>query len=606
MSKKFPNLLIGVIVIAVVAVASMQGRRLDHLRDSERFYRWILSACTQVRIFGIPGTVIQADTEGQADEIDLQLFQRLVEESEDYLDDVPVAETDYDKNGEPFPKVVRYTSAPIEDAGMEDREEEQGQIESEEQDRRDWELWSMARSQELAPLRAEFVSALRDGRLTSSGSQFNLSGLYEERGTTISLANMFLGFRKMAANLIWLQVDKLWHKGSVYQMVPMMRTVVTLDPTFVDAFLVGAWHLAYNITAQLDVTPYELRTYKPEYQDWVGEREDFYYAGVEFLKDGIRKNPRNYKLYFDLGFGIYEEKLNNIPKAIDYLTEAIRLDHDRWVRRQLYRQLGEAGRYEESKAGWESYREWQPENNFSPRFIGLMDGAIKERDADWASVRARAAEDLAAMARQRGDEALAREWDAKAQEARVAEAKRYEEARQYWQAIVDESGEEVYALARMLILSGQEKVQQGRHVEAIVDFDRARWASDQFWDECTRLMLDTKIAANEPLAVTEQRQIEREASTEAYTRHMPKLIEGRLFEFRDGTWYETAREARGSVVDVEQGSVEMYELIYEHPEIGNPIEELDGDIVLRAGESWYRIDSPEPALASELYTPPAA
>ncbi|GMV91553.1 MAG: hypothetical protein AMXMBFR82_13310 [Candidatus Hydrogenedentota bacterium] len=607
MSKKFPNLAIGLVVIAVLAVASLQGRRLDHLRDSERFYRWILSACTQVRIFGIPGTVIQPDSQDRADEVDIQLFQRLVEESEVFLDDVPVAESDYDKDGEPFPKVVRYTSAPLEAAEMQGGEEERGQIESEEQERRDWELWRMARSNELAPLRADFVSALRDGRLTSSGSQFNLSGLYEERGTSISLANMFLGFRKMAANLIWLQVDKLWHQGSVHRMIPMMRTVVTLDPTFIDAFLVGAWHLAYNITAQLDFTPYELRTYKPEYQDWVGEREDFYYAGVEFLKDGIRKNPRNYKLYFDLGFGIYEEKLENIPKGIEYLSEAIRLDHDRWVRRQLYRQLGEVGRYEESKAGWESYLEWQPDNKFSPRFIQLMDGAIKERDANWASVRARAAEDRAALASEQGDEEQAREWSAKAQEAREIEAQRYEEARQYWQGIVDESGgDEMYALTRMLVLSGREKVQQERYVEAIVDFDRARWASDQFWDECTRLMLDTKLAANEPLAATEQSQLDREANSEQYVRHLPKTYQGEQYEFNDGTWYESAREARETVIDIQRGSAEMYELIYEHPEAGEPIEELDGDIVLQAGDAWYRIDSAEPALASRLYTPPAA
>lgn len=605
MFKKFPNLVIGLVVIVVLIIASLQGRRLDHLRDSERFYRWILSACTQVRVFGVPGTTV--DKESTNEEADIQLFQQLIDKSDAYLEDVPVTDTDYDKNGDVFPKVVRYTAAPIEQAEEEGGTEERGEIESEEQQRRDWTLWQMAKSDEMAPLRADFVSALRDGKLTSSGSQFNLSGLYEERGTSVSLANMFLGFRKMAANLVWLQVDKLWHKGSVYQMIPMMRTCVTLDPTFIDAFLVGAWHLSYNITAKLDVTPYELREYHPEYNDWLGEREGFYYAGVEFLKDGIRKNPRNYKLYFDLGFGIYEEKLENLPKAIEYLSEAIRLDHDRWVRRQLYRELGEVGRYEESKAGWESYQEWQPDNKFSPRFIALMDGAMKEREADWMSIRARAAERIVALAREQGNEALAREWEAKAQEARAAEAIGYDEARAYWQSIVDQSkGEDVYALARVLVLDGREKLQQDRYIEAIVDFDQARWASDQFWSECTHLMLDAKIAANEPLSVTESRQLEREADMEQYTRHLPKSIGGRIFEFREGVWYQTAGGARENVIDISADTVEQYELVYEHPEIGEPIDELDGDVVLKGGETWYRIDSPEPALASKLYTPPAA
>jgi len=387
----------------------------------------------------------------------------------------------------------------------------------------------------------------------------------------------------------------------------MMRTCVTLDPTFIDAFLVGAWHLAYNIPAQLDFEPYELRTYSPEYQDWLGERQEFYYAGVEFLKDGIRKNPRNYHLYFDLGFGIYEQKLENIPTAIEYLSEAIRLDHDRWVRRQLYRQLGEDSRFEESKAGWESYLEWQPNNDTSKRFIALMDGAIRERNANWASVRARAAEEIVELARQQNNTALQQEWEAKAEEARDAEVRGYEEARQYWQSIVDSTnGEDVYALARVLILNGREKLQQERFVEAIVDFDRARWASDQFWDECTQLMLDTKIAANEPLALTEQSQLERDAEVADYTRHLPKSIGGNQYEFRDGTWYEMARGAREHVVDIARGSLEMYELMYEHPEIGEPIDELDGDILLQVDSDWYRIDSAEPALASKLYTPAAA
>jgi hypothetical protein len=393
----------------------------------------------------------------------------------------------------------------------------------------------------------------------------------------------------------------------------------------VDAFLVGAWHLSYNIPAKLEPTPYELRTYHPEYADWLGEQEGFYYSGVEFLKDGIFKNPRNYKLYFDMGFGIYEQKLRNIPKAVDYLSEAIRLDHDRWVRRQLYRLLGDDGRFDESKAGWESYAEWQPQNEVAPRFIQLMEGAIKERAADWASIRARAAEDRAELARQQGNEAIAQEWEAKAEAARIAEAQGYDEARQFWQQIVDKSsGEETYALARLLILNGLEKLQQERYVEAIVDFDRARWASSDFWNRGTELMLEAKIESNEPLALTEQRQLQREEASLEYTRHLPRSIGGEHYEFRDGTWYQLVRESRRGTAEppsgteriepgarenahvVPRGSAEMYELLYNHPEIGEAANELEGNIVIRAGDDWYRIDSPEPAPASKLYTPTAA
>ncbi len=602
MFKKFPNLTLGLLLVLVLIAASAQGRRVSHLRDCDRFYRWMISACTQVRIFGIPGTTLQDANEKEG--VDARLFRQLIEVSDPVLNDIPVGERDYDQNGEPYPKIVRFTAVPPDPEA--EKSEKEGLNQTPEQIERDKKLWKLAQSAEMEPLRIEFLTALRDGTLTSSGSQLNLSGLYdEERGTTVSLANMFLGFRKMAANLVWLEVDKLYHEGSMHRMLPLMKTCVTLDPTFIDAFLVGAWHLAYNHTAKLNDTPYELREYFPQYTEWLGEKEELYYSGVDFLEDGIRKNPREYKLYFDLGFGIYDEKLHNTPKAIEYLDEANRLYHDRWVPRQLYRLLGKNEQYEESKKGWEDYLEWQPQNQVAPRFIKLMEGAIKERDAEWASIKARAAEELAAQATAAGDTARAQEWQAKAQQAREAEAVGYEAARQFWQAIVDESEDsEVYAVARVLILNGREKVQQKRYIEAIVDFDRARWASDEFWQEGTDLMVETKVLANEPLALTEVRQREREQVQLEYTRHLPKSIGGKFFEFSDGTWTERAKGSSGEATQISRDSGAYFDLLFNHPEIGKALDELDGNVKLAVGETWYHVSSPTPALASKLYTPP--
>src|SRR5690606_4545643 len=112
-----------------------------------------------------------------------------------------------------------------------------------------------------------------------------------------------------AANLVWLEVDRYWHKGQMHRMLPLMKTCVTLDPEFIDAYLLGAWHMAYNATASMSDTAWELRNYDALHEAWIGDKERYYFYGVDFLKDGIRKNPRNYKLYFDLGFSIYEIKL---------------------------------------------------------------------------------------------------------------------------------------------------------------------------------------------------------------------------------------------------------------------------------------------------------
>ncbi|MCC6699622.1 MAG: hypothetical protein IT365_28610 [Candidatus Hydrogenedentes bacterium] len=602
MFKKFPNLTLGLLLVLVLIAASAQGRRVSHLRDCDRFYRWMLSACTQVRIFGIPGTTIEGadETEG----VDARLFRQLIEKSDPVLPDIPVGERDYDQNGDPYPKIVRFTAVPPDPEA--DTAEKEGLIQTPEQISRDQQLWALALSSDMAPLRAEFLTALREGTLTSSGSQLHLSGLYEERGTTVSLANMFLGFRKMAANLVWLEVDKLYHKGVMHRMLPLMKTCVTLDPTFIDAFLVGAWHLAYNATAKLTDTPYELREYYPKYTDWLGEKEQYYYSGIEFLEDGIRKNPREYKLYFDLGYGIYDEKLHNTPKAVEYLAEANRLYHDRWVPRQLYRLLGKDERYEESKKGWEDYHAWQPENLVAPRFIKLMEGAIKERDAEWASFKARAAEELAARAAAAGDATRAQEWSALAQQAREAETAGYEAARQFWRSIAEESEQsEVYAVARELILNGREKLQQKRYVEAWVDFDRARWASDEFWDEATKAMVEAKQLANEPLALTEIRQLEREQIQLDYTRHLPKSMGGKFFEFSEGTWTEKAKGSSSEGTEIIRDTDAFFELLYNHPEIGKALDTLDGNIKVKVGDTWLRIVNPKPALASKLYTPPA-
>ena len=119
-------------------------------------------------------------------------------------------------------------------------------------------------------------------------------------------------------------MDRYWHKGMLYRMLPLMKTVVMLDPNFVDAYLVGSWHLAYNATAKMLDTPWPLREWDPELQACVGEKERYYHLAIQYLKDGIRKNPRDYRLYFDLGFCVYKEKMEDYENAVLYLSEAIR------------------------------------------------------------------------------------------------------------------------------------------------------------------------------------------------------------------------------------------------------------------------------------------
>lgn len=624
--QKFPSIAVPILAIAALALGSAQGRRLGYLEESERFYRWIVSASTQMRLFGDPGK--PPPGEDPQKYVDDELFTKLVDLTEPILPDVPVGETDYNKlTGKPLAKVVRYTAAPHveetteaapEDDGAEEQDKTgQGQktIYTEEQRQRDAALWSFALSPESSALRKELWGAHRDGRIAAFGTQLGVEGLYQERGTQISLANMFFGFRKMAANLVWLEVDRYWHKGQMHRMLPLMKTCVTLDPEFIDAYLLGAWHMAYNATASMTDTSWELRNYDSLHETWVGDKERYYFYGVDFLKDGIRKNPRNYKLYFDLGFSIYEIKLDNHVDAIKYLSEAIRLDHDRWVRRTLYRLKGIDERYEESKEGWEDYLSQWPSNLVAPRFIKFMEGEILDRETDYAAKSARVADQLLARAQERGDAAAVAQWTTKAAEAQAKETEFYAKAKAFWSSIfnedVPEHMKETYAGARLLRIEAMEQRSAGLYEEAAITIDRARWLSNEFWDAGTKLLMEIKQEGKLPMALTDVRYIERVKVEEEYTRHLSRSIAGRLYRFTQGTWTcvsigPGAGYQGEEVTPIEQDSTELLELEYTNPEIVRVVQELDGNIVLKAGDKWYEYRSKEPAKKSKLYDPAQA
>ncbi|NUM53047.1 MAG: hypothetical protein HUU46_05335 [Candidatus Hydrogenedentes bacterium] len=616
--KKFPSIGVPVLALLALVLGSIQGQRLDHLQECERLYRWMVSASTQMRLFGDPGKPPPGeDPSKYADE---ELFKKLVELTESRLPDVPVGENDYDKaTRQPFAKVVRYTAAPHveEDTEATESETSEGddedarpggsgarEIYTEEQRQRDAQLWAFARSPEAADLRKELWNANRDGRVAAFGTQLGIAGMYQERGTQISLANLFFGFRKMAANLVWLEVDRWWHKGQMHRMLPLMKTCVTLDPEFIDAYLLGAWHMAYNASAPLEDTPWEIRTYDDVHEYWVGDKERFYFYGVDFLKDGIRKNPRNYKLYFDLGFSIYDLKLDNHVDAIKYLSEAIRLDHDRWVRRCLYRLMGVDERYEASKTGWEDYLSKWPDNQVAKRFINLMTGEILGRDADYAGEQAKAAEELAKRARDAGNGQAESEWSAKAAEARAREAELYVKCKSFWKSLDDPNNKDIdrdtYAQARSLRIEAAELRSQGRYDEAIQCLDIARFRSNEFWDTATDLLIKYKVEGNLPLFLTDTKFIERQALEAEYTRHLPKSIAGRQYRFFDGAWMCVDYKDE-PLTPVEQDSDAMLQLKFEHPEIARVVDELDGNIILQAGNAWYEYRSKEPAMPSKLY-----
>jgi tetratricopeptide (TPR) repeat protein len=453
--KNYPNLTIAVLLVVTLSLGALQGQRLDRLFEADAFYKWIVAAATNERFNW------QEATEHE----DPQLYREVVAATESLLGDAVI------NDAEATPGVSRLGLA----------------VSNHENDSL---IYHLAKSGEMDELRASFLDKLRRDRIYYTQTltyQKVVAGVKEGEGS-VSIFNLFFGFRKVAANFIWLQVDRYWHMGQLYKMVPLMKTCVLLDPGFIDAYLLGAWHLGYNATAQMEFTPMPLRNWSDKYQDCIGQKERYYYFAIDFLKDGIRNNPRNYKLFFDLGFAMYREKMNDLKNAILYLTEASRLPHERWVPRMLYKCLEEDGQYEKAMEGWQINLERFPDNEVTLRSMDRLKGLMAEKRSEEALAAAKAATDPA-------------ERERLAAEAKAARDEAYE----IWSSM-----DEPFAVGRKLRIEAMDLAEQGRYMEAIAYLDKGRFEAGSLFEEFSDMMIKYKQAGNLPLSLTEKKQLIRE------------------------------------------------------------------------------------------------
>ncbi len=449
-------------MILILVLAAAQGRRVRHLRESEAFYRWMLAAAVNERLF--------QDESGQFK--DKELFDRCNAGSQSLAGLAPA---------------VAAPNEPAKDAAPANGEVSQiGQASQEYKN--DPRIWALAQSSELADVRASFLKMARTRQL-----RFAQDIQYAEAEQSgVGLFNLFFGFRKVAANFIWIQVDRYWHQGENYRMIALMKTCTALDPHFVEAYLIGSWHLAYNVTAKMMDTPWPQRKWESRYGACVGEKEKYYYVAINFLKDGIRNNPRNYKLYFDLGFAVYKQKLKDYQNAVKYLSEAIRQPHDRWVPRQLFICQELNGQYAEALAGWEDYSrrfaETQTGQEVAPRFIKRNQGHLLEQQSEQAFAASAAASDPAEKERFRQEGLKLRG-----------------QAKDIYTVLGSTEGDGL----RMRI-EATELAEQKRYMEAVALLDKARWESAELWDDLSHRIMRYKAEGNLPISLSEQKEMERE------------------------------------------------------------------------------------------------
>ena len=460
MRSRYGRLVLAVAFVLVAALGAWQGRRVTRLREAEAFYRWMLAAAVDERLF-------QDTSSEYLDRELLETCNRLAAAAPE------TAQLEADQAAMPITALAKNL-------------------------KNDEAIWSLVRGAALAPARGQFLDAARRGKL-----QFARSiGYLEAQEGNVGIFSLFFGFRKVAANWLWIQVDRYWHRGDLFRMVALMKTCVLLDPNFIEAYQIGAWHMAYNATAKMADTPWALREWDERYQACVGEKERYYYFAIDFLKDGIRKNPRNYKLYFDLGFAIYKQKMNDYANAVKYLSEAVRLPHDRWVPRQLYICMELNGQYEEAIRGWEEYQKRFPESELTkevaPRFIRSNQGKLLEKQWEDALKKAEAARDTAEYP------------------ALKAEADRlFQQALDHWKAM-GEDGDVRRMRLEALKLRGEK-----RWFEAVALLDKARWDAPDQWEDFSDLIIQIKQEGGIPLSLSERKAVERKKN-EGRCKGMPE------------------------------------------------------------------------------------
>ncbi|HOK57090.1 MAG TPA: hypothetical protein PKV21_07265 [bacterium] len=130
------------------------------------------------------------------------------------------------------------------------------------------------------------------------------------------------GFRGLAADLLWLNIENYWHSGQHYKMLPLLDAIAWLQPTYIVVWAVGGWHMTYNIFANVrsraNTLDEELGKILSKLEDKsIKETITQIRKDIKDLVEGLAreypKTEEKIKEYFDI--------TNNCYKKIDALKE---------------------------------------------------------------------------------------------------------------------------------------------------------------------------------------------------------------------------------------------------------------------------------------------
>ncbi|NOX97932.1 MAG: hypothetical protein GXO98_07750 [Nitrospirae bacterium] len=108
---------------------------------------------------------------------------------------------------------------------------------------------------------------------------------------------LLAGFRGVAVDMLWVQAINLQQEGKFFELLTLYQLILDLQPHFVNIWAYSAWNMAYNISNDMET--------KEQKWQWIQK-------GLALLRKGIKRNPKSYILYFELGW-FYFHKVEADP-----------------------------------------------------------------------------------------------------------------------------------------------------------------------------------------------------------------------------------------------------------------------------------------------------
>lgn len=178
-------------------------------------------------------------------------------------------------------------------------------------------------------------------------------------GPTPAVIAALGGFRTVAADLLWLRLERAWH-GDWWAMVPLLETITELDPHYVLAWKVYGWHCAYNLHG-------ESKT--------LVDKRYWLRHGLKVLERAVEANPNDWETYFELGW-TYHDRAHEPYRAAEWFRRAEEFpDAPDYVTRMGYRAYEHIMDFEKLFPALEHAKERHPDN--------ARHQAIVARDLKW-------------------------------------------------------------------------------------------------------------------------------------------------------------------------------------------------------------------------------